>query len=296
MRQRSMDIRRLQAVLNAALAGGYAEHVGFRNYMLRMAMDCEDPYRFTLYSRGSIRDGVRVPPLTVHGESRCRKCFSCSRRRSKMWAARAIKEYEKWPLTLFGTFTMSPQEHYEVDVRATQLLAERSVDFDCASDAERFTARARVFGAEVTNWIKRIRSGRDGHTFIPIRYLLIAEAHDSENTSPDMVGRPHYHMLLHSMEPSSAVIGSPQRAIEVGPSKTSCDVLAGEWECRNVLDRKGNWVPKAFVRDEAFIRRQWTLGHTKWQWADSHASAFYVCKYLTKAMHVRVRASLHYGS
>lgn len=290
-----MDIRRVTAVLNAALRGGYAEHVGLGKYRLLLAMDCENPYRFELYSRGSIRDGVRVRPLTLFGESRCRKCFSCARRRSKMWAARAIAEYDKWPMTIFGTFTMSPEEHYLADVRAARLAAERHVDFDCATDAERFTYRARVFGAEVTNWIKRIRAGRDGHTFTPVRYLLVAEVHDSENTSLEMRGRPHYHMLLHCMQAGSAIIGSPQRAIEVGPEKLRCDVAAGEWECRNVLDKHGRWIPHAFLRDEAFLRREWTFGHTKWQWAEDHRSAFYVCKYLTKAMHVRVRASLHYG-
>lgn len=203
-----------------------------------------------------------------------------------MWAARAIREYERAPVSVFGTFTMSPEEHYLVDVRATALLREKSVDFDCATDAERFTARARVFGQEVTNWLKRVRSGRDGHTFVPIRYLLVAEVHDSEKTSSGMRGRPHYHMLLHSLEAGSAIIGSPTECLAGGE--------CGEWETRNVQTKSG-WVPKVFVRDDAFIRKNWTLGHTKFQWAEDHKSAFYVCKYLTKAMHVRVRASLHYG-
>lgn len=291
-----MDIARLERILVVALHDGYAEHIGVRHYRLKLAMDCENPYRFELYSRGSIRAGRRIRPLTLAGESRCRRCFSCSRRRSKMWAARAIAEYKQWPLTLFGTFTMSPQEHYEVDVRARILLAERHIDFDRATDAERFMGRARIFGHEVSNWIKRIRSGRDGHTFIPIRYLLVAEAHESENTSADMWQRPHYHMLLHSMELGTLVKGSPHQALRIGRTDLMCDVEAGEWECRNVWNKKANrWVPKAFLRDESFVKSQWTLGHSKWQYADSPDTAFYVCKYLTKSMHQRVRASVHYG-
>lgn len=293
-----MDIARLERILVTGLHADppWIEHIGVRSYRLKLAMDCENPYRFELYSRGSIRAGRRIRPLTLAGESRCRQCFSCSRRRSKMWAARAIAEYQKWPLTIFGTFTMSPQEHYEVDVRARILLAERHIDFDRATDAERFMGRARIFGQEVSNWIKRIRSGRDGHTFIPIRYLLVAEAHESENTSADMWQRPHYHMLLHSLELGTLVKGSPHQALRVGRQDLVCDVEAGEWECRNVWNKKANrWVPKAFLRDESFVKSQWTLGHSKWQYADSPDTAFYVCKYLTKSMHQRVRASVHYG-
>lgn len=291
-----MDIARLERVLVAALHDGYAEHIGVRAYRLKLAMDCENPYRFELYSRGSIRAGRRVRPLTLHGESRCRKCGPCAVRRSRMWAARAIYEWEKWPLTLFGTFTMSPQEHYEVDCKARLLMAAKHESFDRASDAEKFRYRATVFGHEVSNWIKRIRSGRDGHTFIPIRYLLVAEAHESVKTSAEMWMRPHYHMLLHSMELGTLVKGSPHACIEAGPQKLRCDVASGEWECRNVwFDREQRWLPKAFLRDESFAKSQWSLGHTKWQWADTPDTAFYVCKYLTKSMHQRVRASVHYG-
>lgn len=259
---------------------------------LALAMDCENPFGFTLWSRGgiSLETGRRIAPVTVTGQSRCRKCEPCKLRKSRMWQARAIDEWSRWPVTVFGTFTLSMSNHLLLDVRAREYLREQGKNFDLISDQERFSARAREFGREVTKWLKRVRNGPDGKG-LSLRFLLVAEVHDSESTSDGMRGRPHFHMLLHDRT-GSAFKGSPRIALE--------NEGDGDWEVRKIrvksLDGELGWRPAVFLRDEAFIRKNWTLGFTKFQWAEDHKSAYYVCKYLSKSiLSTRVRCSGKYG-
>ena len=218
------------------------------------------------------------------------------------WTGRAITEYQQAARTLFGTFTMSPDEHYLLDARAQvgrwghPKTGRPKSMFSVLSPEDIFTARARQFGEELQRYMKRIRKGDAEHPSPHVRYLLIAEMHDSEKTSPEMKGRPHFHILLHEQQAGALVLGDPLAALEQGAD--------GEYERRRVKTRKG-WQWMAFVKDDAFIRKNWLrydegkepqpLGFTNFQWAHSTTSAVYVCKYLTKALAVRVRASQYYG-
>lgn len=297
MQRKFYDVRKLARIASHAIAEGYGEQISLGVVKL-VDPDCDEPHRYTMYSRGGLSyDGVRIRPLTIHGAGRCRKCPPCKKGKSKMWMARAIDEYHRWPVTVFGTFTLSPANHDLLDNRARVRLREKDgSDFDALSSEARLTERVREFGAEVTNWIKRIRSGRDGHTAVQVRYLLVAEVHDSEQTSEFMRGRPHYHILLHEVVAGSAIKGDPRAAMTQGSSRLMCDIAAGEWEQRMVREKDGVWRPHAFVRDEAFIRKNWTLGFTKFEWASSHKSAYYVCKYVAKTLiGTRVRCSNQYG-
>lgn len=47
---------------------------------------------------------------------------------------------------------------------------------------------------------------------------------------------------------------------------------------------------------ERQLRRQWKLGHSKFNLTPSSQAAWYVCKYLAKASEARVRASVRYGT
>lgn len=306
VRQRWVSVERLEEVARNAILGGYGKVVPYladceglvarRRVSIDCAMDCESPGEFELWARWSATHGKSVRPIGVHVRTRCRKCFLCKRRKSMFWAGRAVTEYQLWPRTLMGTFTMSLDSHNDLDYRITARLARGRVDFRTLSEEERFAERCKEFGYEVTKWFKRLRKGDASHVKPQFRYLLVAERHDSEFTGPEMRGRPHFHVLLHEMQAGALVRGSPQAAIAAGRIDTWCDVEGGEYECRMVRDRRGRWVPAAFVRDDAFIRKNWTFGHTKFQWASNANSAFYVCKYLTKAMSARVRASEHYGA
>lgn len=210
------------------------------------------------------------------------------------WTGRAITEYHRAERTWFGTLTLSPQEHYVLDARAQARLGRSGVNWQQLSAKEQFAERAKELGVEATKFIKRLRNGNlavgDLGPQIPhkpqIRYLLVAEMHDSAQTSDEMRGRPHFHMLLHEKLAGALVVGKPLTALFAGRSQ--------EMEMRKYKTRDG-WKPGVFAADNSFLRRNWTLGHTKFQLAESPMSAAYVCKYLTKALAVRVRASQGYG-
>ena len=143
-----------------------------------------------------------------------------------------------------GTFTLSVDNHLELDNRARRRLWAGRSDFDRLTVSEQFAERAKEFGDEVTRWLKRVRKGDADHVKPQIRYLLVAERHDSALTSDYLRDRPHYHILIHEVELGRLVLGDPSVAIADGRD--------GEWEKRMVKSKTG-WKPAAFVSDEAFI-------------------------------------------
>lgn len=283
------SVEHLRFLARNAVVGDYGTIEGLGRATLHLQMDCEDPYIFVMYgSRSDLGNPVKVP-MQLEVRTRCRKCASCLRRRSLYWTGRAVEEYFRWPRTYFGTFTMSPEQHMLLDARATLRLAKGRVDFAALSPAEIFKERASEFGLELQRFLKRLRKGDGEHPKPRLRYLLIAERHDSEQTSAVMRDRPHYHMMLHECEVGALVKGDPLETLRHGHGGRS-----GELECREYSTRKGLRLG-VFVHDDAFLRQQWEFGFTKFQWADSPNSAAYVCKYLTKAVMARVRASQNYG-
>lgn len=275
----------LRALSIRAVLGGWGVVERPRTVRLMLEMDCEDPIPFELFARS--RKIVGRVVYTVYGALRCRKCFSCGRRKSLFWTGRAITEYHRAARTWFGTLTLSPDEHYLIDARAQARLGSQRVDWQQLSAKEQFAERAKEVGVDMTLYMKRLRKGDAEHVKPQIRYLMIAEAHDSEQTSDEMRGRPHYHLLIHEQEAGALVLGNAHSVLIGG-------LQDREMERRMYKTRHG-WKPGVFATDEAFIRREWKLGHTKFQLAESVNSAVYVCKYLTKALHVRVRPSQRYG-
>lgn len=194
--------------------------------------------------------------------------------RAWQWRERASEEFRAHTNTLFGTFTMSPEQHYMLDARiASNAGARHRRDLRDLSAQELFAARAQAFGAELNLWFKRIREGRDGEK-PSLRYLLVAETHDEDKTSEVMRGRPHYHVMLHTDELTKLVRGVPGD-------------VASEW----LVSKTG----KILVRDDSWLRRQWTFGFTSFELAKDERAVWYVCKYISKAMACRVRASHCYG-
>jgi len=285
-----LTVERLEQVARNGVLGGYAEVYGHRRVRLTLAMDCEQPYGHTMYSRISATHGKKVQPFTVDLEARCRKCASCKRRRRNLWIGRAITEYQMAPRTVFGTITMSVQEQLALDDSIFLRLARGRVDFNKLSPLEIFEERSKEFGAEVTKWLKRIRKGDDAHRGpLALRYLLIAEVHDSDETSIEMKGRPHFHLLLHEQEAGQLVHGDP---LEVLRTRERSGEYIHAWSWNKRFKR---WDERVKVADDAFIRKNWTLGFTNFQWAQSAQAASYVCAYLNKSLMLRVRASQHYG-
>lgn len=283
-----LTVERLEQVARNGVLGGYAEVYGYRRVRLKLAMDCEEPYGHTLFSRISARHGKRVHPFTVDLEARCRKCASCKRRRRNLWIGRAITEYQMAPRTVFGTITMSVQEQLNLDDLITLRLARGRVDFNKLSQREIFEERSKQFGAEVTKYFKRLRKNlalQPGS----LRYLLIAEVHDSDETSIEMKGRPHFHLLLHEQQAGQLVKGDP---LEVLRTRERSGEYIHAWAWNKRYKR---WDERVKLADDAIVRKEWTLGFTNFQWAQSAQAASYVCAYLNKSLMLRVRASQHYG-
>lgn len=295
MRRRLIAVERLESIARNALLGGYGKVVPWRDgsdavrrvVALQLAMDCEQPYAFELHARYGARHGAVHAPFTIIGESRCRKCFSCKRRKMNFWTARAVTEFQNSARTMLCTFTVSPDQDLAWDQEIRSRLYSERTDFDKdLTEPEKFAARVQRFGEELTLYLKRLRKGDVTHPRPALRYLLIAEAHESDATSDEKRGRPHFHMLLHEQRAGALVLGDPQRALAEGQD--------GEWE-RRYVKVKGLWKPFVFASDMAFVRKQWELGFTKVQLCHDVNSAVYPCKYLNKAVMARVRASQLYG-
>lgn len=280
-----MSVERLRHLSVRAVLGGWGVVERPRLVRLKLEMDCEDPIPFELFARSRKISGRVV--YTVYGALRCRKCAACAKRKAMFWTGRAITEYHRSARTWFGTLTLSPDEHHLIDARAQVRLGTRGVAWQQLSAREQFAERAKEVGVEMTLYVKRLRKGDADHVKPRIRYLMVAEVHDSEKTSDEMRGRPHYHMLIHEQEAGALVLGNAHSVLIAG-------VKDGEMERRMIKTRSG-WKPAVFAADDAFIRTQWKLGHTKWQLAEDARSAAYVCAYLNKALEVRVRASQGYG-
>lgn len=215
--------------------------------------------------------------------------------RQRFWQGRAIDEYRRWPLTLFGTFTMTPQQHYMIDARINRRLHAKLTDrfqpdvalINGLTAHDLFLERTKEFGDELTKYVKRLRKGDEQNPPAQIRYLLIAEQHDGTRTSDEMRYRPHYHALIHDLHGRTLVKGSPLIAMANGED--------GEW-IRKRYKTAAGWQQGIFVKDDARVRTEWPMGFTKFQFAENEKAAGYLCKYLSKALDYRVRASIGYGS
>ena len=187
-----MDVERLQQLFTEALASDTFTRHGARMGTWDLSRNCSDPVPVTHYSRayGLVKNwrkpkrGIELVMLTP-----CRRCPTCLRRHGWVWSQRALAESEASHRTWFVTLTTSPQYDFVVDTVA----GGRVDNFGMLSPAKKFALRSRVLGDEVTKYLKRVRKNT-GHR---LRYLLVTEQHDSEETSPEKRFRPHLHLLVH---------------------------------------------------------------------------------------------------
>lgn len=194
------------------------------------------------------------------------------------WKARAFTEYERHFRTFFGTLTLRPEIDAQLDAEAVVRLHKRGVDFYALDPDELFRVRVKVGGELLTDWLKRVREAvayRDGQR-PALRYLLIAEPHNGAKTSDAKRHRPHWHVLLHEDERCSFVLPTEWAKHPSG------QVIRDKW---------GN----PFVSDDALLRSQWNAGQSRFQLATTSQAATYLCKYISKAVAYRVRASQRYG-
>lgn len=257
---------------------------------LNAAQECEAPVVFhyvgrpasAVSSENDLPSGVRK--YYVSTAYRCRQCGWCRMMRASHWSHRAVTEFDRAAATWLGTITLSPLEHARVDARlAKRAHARGAAWLTDWKPADLFRARCRVIQVELTSWLKRVRQEIRQeridltrphlfykgvpYTVIPARFkfLLVAEEHKSERTSTTMVGRPHYHVLIHEELPFELI-----RPDEY-------------YVTRNGVVR---------VADKAAIRTSWKFGFTQFELCRDARSASYLCKYLSKDMLWRVRASV----
>lgn len=290
---RVVDAGWLQRFIRRWLGKGLAKarHLGEGTlWEVHLQMNCDTPVSIR-YAGVAAYSKRAVKPVLADAYYRCRKCEQCMDTRARLWAGRAFDEFEKAARTYMATFTLSPEEHALLDVRvsAAGQWPDRSRLSDADWQRKLFAARAAVFGAELTKWLKlaRRRSYERHGEAGGLRYLLVAESHDSEKTDEWMRGRPHFHALLHEQFRGALFSGDPSLALLNGQD--------GELEKRKYKTHSGEWKEGVFVTDEATVRQEWQLGFTKFQLCFDGKSAFYLCKYMSKALMYRVRASVRYG-
>lgn len=230
-RRKPLPIERMRSVILRALSGG-AAWTGRTTLRWNVGGDCEAPVTRELHSRPSpaqdfwmhpkvrkhLRDhgiqnhdgaqlvgaimGVGLSsrtitvsrdmptPFVLTMEVRCRKCSRCLRRRRRMWAQRATLETRASVRTWFGTLTLRPEEHTKVLYAARQRMTRQGIDYERLQPGEQFSLMHFEISKMLTKYLKRVRKNAGG---APLRFLMVAEAHES--------GLPHYHMLIHEKDP-----------------------------------------------------------------------------------------------
>lgn len=278
----------------AGVRAGVATEVAPRHWELRWQLGCLTPVRFHYVGRRSRRKATK--PMLVDELVPCRKCEACVKSRARMWFARAMDEFDHAARTWLGTFTMSPGEHAQLDVQIALRNGNRVL-----SQEELLRERTGEFGKHVTAWLKRVRSASFERTGVSrtMRYLVVAEVHDSEETDPWMRGRPHFHMLLHEGFCGAVVEGDPSVALAALRDAEDAGVpkplgFSGEMIAKKV-ERRGKCVDAIFATDQSLIKQQWQLGYTVFELCFDSNAASYPCKYLMKSAMWRVRPSLKYG-
>lgn len=190
----------------------------------------------------------------------CRKCEACKAVRAHFWAHRAGREYERASCTWLGTITMAPYHRMELLAKAATWFHIHP-DAKCTLETE-FRSACWAMGIEVTKYLKRVRANERQRSGLlkPLRYLLVAEEHAD--------GFPHFHLLLHE---------------------------AKRWDFVSESEYYLTKSLKVRVDDNSNLKGAWRLGHTQFELCDDVNAAAYPCKYLSKDMLWRVRASLRYG-
>lgn len=218
--------------------------------------------------------------------------------RSYHWAHRAEIEYEAAQLTWLGTFTLSPMSHAIIDARVARRAHEAgSAWLTDWPTTDLFRARAREAGAEITKYLKRLRS--EGRLF---RYLLVAEEHKGARrpgtldceTADEKEGAPRSgggHLEVVSRAPSSHVTGLPHWHVLVH-EKCAGDFIRPD---ETYLVKSGRNAGELRADDSSLVKTEWKLGFTQFKALTNVDEASYLCKYLSKDMLWRVRASQRYG-
>jgi hypothetical protein len=145
-----------------------------------------------LCNLGMEADRAQIGTLRV----RCRKCDECQRHRARLWAARASDEIRFSERSWFGTLTLTDANAVRAKFAAEAEATRRGWQLEELSKGELFKRMVSQVSPELTKFLKRIRKNSGAR----IRYLCVAEEHNSAQTSEERRGMPHWHVLIHENE------------------------------------------------------------------------------------------------
>lgn len=266
--RRSHDVRRSQ--MAALASGGHLVHLSdgkpSRTVFHDVAGNCQRPVLTLDWGRSELKNG-RTRIVTGSGNAAnfmeryvpCRKCDNCLERRGYHWRMRAKLEATIAARTWMGTLTLSPACVVHALNICRDNMRKQGLDYDGLPYADRFTQLDALFYKEFQKRMKLLRK----NTEVPLRYLAVTEAHKS--------GLPHWHVLLHETDPDR-------------PLRYDADLLGRQ---RVSVNGRKKWKR---LRDPF-----WIAGFQDWDLKEPY-EASYVCKYLSKSLDAKVRASTRYGS
>ncbi|AXH74992.1 MAG: replication initiator protein [Microviridae sp.] len=227
-----MDVESIQRLFAEAMSSETFDRHGTRLGTWDISGTCDKPVPITHYSRASglaksLSKGAKMPPgIGITLLTPCRQCEACLKFIAYHWRMRAQTELQAAQRTWMVTFTCRPDFHVWID----HVCATRKGNFWAQPPDKIFAARTKVFGEEITKYLKRLRK----QSGAKIRYLLIAETHDGLATSDFLRGRPHFHMLLHETE-----------------TKLSKSFIQGQWHhghtgCK-LADSGASWYVSKYI-------------------------------------------------
>lgn len=270
---RSGDVQRLQAKALAKggrvrlFAGSHKQDAGAllsRTVEVDYAGNCLKPVRLERHGRAeTTRSRVRVvsrgknEPRFIQMDVPCRKCTNCRKRHAAHWALRTAAEFHSAVRAWIFTLTLSPAA-VAFSLHAARIACRRKgIAFEELSADEQFAARDVIVYREFQKRLKLLRK----NTEVPFRYLAVTEAHKS--------GEPHWHVVVFETTEKAFRLERDFRGRE-----------------RDPVTRKWKRVGSPF----------WTMGHADYDLVDHVDQCTYVCKYLTKHLRARVRASKCFGA
>lgn len=132
-----------------------------------------------------VAPGKRAASLEVRMTVPCRECDPCLRYRRRLWYNRARREVDFARRTWLVSLTLSPDNQYLMQMRATKRLHDGGTVYEDLTPGDQFAEHTREVLREVTLWTKRLRKASKAK----LRGLIVVEKHKS--------GLPHVHVLIH---------------------------------------------------------------------------------------------------
>lgn len=222
-----------------------------------VSSSCSDPRSVEFESRvDPKRDGFWEKPIHTAMQVRCRRCPACLRARAALWRRRAVGEINTAQRTWFGTLTLSEAEQVKALYRAQVGASRRGVAWH--EPVKRWS------GEDDISYVRRCELERFGRV---VRSIAPEVTKWLKRVRKESDAKLRFLLVAEAHKS-----GRPHFHILVHEAYGSSPIR------KRTLDS------------------QWKLGFSQFRLvAEGDKAAAYVCKYLTKSVLARVRASIAYG-